>query len=89
MDISNCVEIRVLFFAKSRELCGKSEANIKVQAKISGKELLKKVVENFPRLSAIQDNLLLSLEQEYIDKDPLLELVGQEELAIIPPISGG
>ena len=42
------------------------------------------------RLSAIAENVVLSLNEEYLDLDNQeLRLRAGDELAIIPPISGG
>lgn len=89
MEESNSVEVRVIFFAKSRELCGITESKINVPSRTTGQILLEKIVAYFPCLSVIRDNLLLSVNQEYLEQDSSVILKGGEEIAIIPPISGG
>ncbi len=89
MEDVNLVEINVLFFAKSRELAGITNTNISVPRRLTGKDLLGAIIAKFPSLAVIEENLLLSLNQEYLEKDTLVGLKGGEEVALIPPISGG
>ena len=89
MDEVDAVEITVLFFAKSREIVGIKEANIKIRPKLSGKDLLENILAQFPDLKILQDNFLLSVNQEYIENEQLVEVSSGDEVAVIPPISGG
>lgn len=89
MDEVDAVEIKVLFFAKSREITGIKEANIKIVPRLLGRDLLENILAEFPKLKILQDNLLLSVNQEYIEKEQLVEVFSGDEVAVIPPISGG
>eukprot|EP00112_Aurelia_sp_Birch-Aquarium-sp1_P022033 Seg6085.1 transcript_id=Seg6085.1/GoldUCD/mRNA.D3Y31 product="hypothetical protein" protein_id=Seg6085.1/GoldUCD/D3Y31 len=89
MDEVDAVEIKVLFFAKSREITGSKEANIKIVPRLLGRDLLENILAEFPKLKILQDNLLLSVNQEYIEKEQLVEVFSGDEVAVIPPISGG
>ena len=40
-------------------------------------------------LLPIRDSVIVAVNQEFIDKDQLLQLKSGDEVAIIPPISGG
>lgn len=40
-------------------------------------------------LSGIQDSLVIAVNQNYIERDSLIDFRGGEEVAVIPPISGG
>ena len=89
MDEVDAVEIKVLFFAKSREIVGINEANIKIRPRLSGKDLLENILAAFPNLKILHDNFLLSVNQEYIENEQLIEVCYGDEVAVIPPISGG
>ena len=89
MDEVDAVEIKILFFAKSREIVGIKEANIKVRPRLFGKDLLESIREEFPNLKILQDNFLLSVNQEYVENEQLVEISSGDEVAVIPPISGG
>jgi len=40
-------------------------------------------------LSVIQDNLVIAVNQNYVEQDSHIGFTGGEEVAVIPPISGG
>eukprot|EP00124_Ichthyophonus_hoferi_P002638 Ihof_evm6s188 gene=Ihof_evmTU6s188 len=82
------VEVRVLFFARSRELCGCREALITVPKETRGKDLLAAIVSAYPKLQSIADKVAVAVNQEYVDLTQELILLDRTEVAIIPPISG-
>lgn len=83
----NQVDIKVLFFAISRELAGISESSIKVKSKISFEELKHQICNNFG-LEIIQNNIVLAVNHEYVEGGDIV-LKNNDELAVIPPLSGG
>nr|XP_014290158.1 molybdopterin synthase sulfur carrier subunit isoform X3 [Halyomorpha halys] len=84
------VKVKILFFAKASELCGTKETYSLIPSSITTLDLTNKVVEEFG-LQCISNNILLSVNQEYVEKDgeKLLFLKEGDEIAVIPPISGG
>jgi len=91
---NNCdeVKVNVIFFAKSRELVGCSKSCVSLPSTISSVDLLSQVIAQFPRLNELAGCFTLSLNEEYIDKTDLtvsLHLRENDEIAVIPPISGG
>ena len=43
----------------------------------------------FFSLSVISENLILSLNEEYLSGDSVIDAADGDEIAVIPPISGG
>jgi len=43
----------------------------------------------YTSLSSIEDSVILAVNQEYITPDQTVQLKPGEEVAVIPPISGG
>lgn len=82
------VSVKLLFFAKARELTGKNEAVVEVHQNIKGSDLLHFLLAKF-NLECIGENVILSLNENYVDLDSNLKLNNADELAIIPPLSGG
>lgn len=81
--------MRILFFAKARELAGCSECNETFAANILCAELFDRICDAH-NLNIIKGNVLLALNGEYCDDSSVvLTLKNGDELAIIPPISGG
>mmetsp|Transcript_10396 Transcript_10396/g.31776 ORF Transcript_10396/g.31776 Transcript_10396/m.31776 type:complete len:86 (-) Transcript_10396:1046-1303(-) len=82
------VRIRVLFFAKCRELCGVNQVEMEIPSGTKTDELMEKhVLKKYPAMAPIAPACALSLNLEYIS-DPL-ELHDGDEVGVIPPISGG
>ncbi|XP_014347374.1 molybdopterin synthase sulfur carrier subunit [Latimeria chalumnae] len=83
-------QISVLYFAKSAELAGIRSEVITVAQQITSQQLWQEIVNRHPRLAAIHDHVILAVHQEYILLgDQFLLLQPGDEVAIIPPISGG
>ncbi|KAH8382800.1 hypothetical protein KR009_005316 [Drosophila setifemur] len=83
------VNVHVLFFAKSRELAQTNRSTVDVPTQIVASDLLEQLVSRFG-LAAIRDNLILAHNETYIEdlSDKILFKEG-DELAVIPPLSGG
>ncbi|KAJ8924412.1 hypothetical protein NQ315_007208 [Exocentrus adspersus] len=50
--------------------------------------LLEKIVTTFS-LESIQNNIILALNEQYCDSNTIITLKPGDELAVIPPLSGG
>eukprot|EP00048_Salpingoeca_helianthica_P017786 m.238996 g.238996 ORF g.238996 m.238996 type:complete len:86 (+) comp22208_c0_seq1:3-260(+) len=81
--------VKVLFFAKSREIVGASEATLELPSSATGQELLQQLCTHYQGLAVIQRNLVLALNEEYVDMESPLALRAGDTLAVIPPLSGG
>lgn len=87
--MENSVRVKLLFFAKSRELAGISECEIELPTKISYTDLIEQLSRAY-NLESLQKTFLISLNSDYCDKSSdLIYLKEGDELAVIPPISGG
>ena len=86
------VVIQILFFAKARELVGKQLDSITLSVsctRTTGKNVLDLIIQRFPLLEPISKNIVLAVNEEYIDPDQLLDIENCREIAVIPPLSGG
>uniref|UniRef100_A0A672KYJ1 Molybdopterin synthase sulfur carrier subunit n=1 Tax=Sinocyclocheilus grahami TaxID=75366 RepID=A0A672KYJ1_SINGR len=84
-------EVSVLYFAKSAELTGLKAENITVPSNISSLQLWQHLETRHPsRLSVLRDQVVLALRQEYVPLgEQPLTLRDGDEVAVIPPLSGG
>jgi len=85
----NHVQIDVLFFAKSREISGVKQTKIEFPIKTTAQDILKNILYFCPRLGVIQNNCILTLNEDYLEGDKEVILKPRDEIAVIPPISGG
>lgn len=87
------VEIKVLFFAKAREILDHSEVTIQVSRTPLNKSGVFNLLETtFPGLKVLNRSFALALNEEYLDDETLeneVSFENKDELAVIPPISGG
>lgn len=81
------MEVKVLFFASCRDLVGTPEASITLPERASVADLLARLAEEHPRLRQMEGSLMISVNQAYVDRTRLLG--DGDEVALIPPVSGG
>lgn len=82
------VEIEVIFFAKARELVGRSSAKLNIQQQTTVQQIKYKLIQTFPNLEQLGDAYMLALNEAYLESEEVI-LSQNDELALIPPISGG
>src|SRR5947209_3458298 len=86
------IQVRVLFFAKARELVKFSEATISLKEhSLTPRNLFEEILNHWPNLRPLQNCMILARNQAYLDLDSETEvqLVVGDEIAVIPPISSG
>jgi len=85
------IAIPVFFFAKARELVGTGSASISIvkSSQTTGSQLLSAILKKYPVLNNISKNIVLAVNQEYIDAEQVVDIESALEIAVIPPISGG
>ena len=81
------LRIHVLFFARGRELAGCSEMEQEMEDGSNSQDLLEAVIARFPALAEISSCLIVAVNQNY-EPNPV-PLKDGDEVALIPPISGG
>lgn len=78
--------ISVLLFGITRDLTGQSAVSIPLTEGGRVGDLLGQLHERYPALTGIR-SLLIAVNGEYAETDQLL--TDKDEIAIIPPVSGG
>lgn len=85
----NFINLRILFFAKTRDLSGLNETTFKVENNLKVSELLNRICAKY-NLESIKSSVILAINEQYCDNlEERLNLRESDEVAIIPPISGG
>ncbi|KAM6986993.1 molybdopterin synthase sulfur carrier subunit [Aplochiton taeniatus] len=83
-------EVTVLYFAKSAELTGVKSETVRVPSSLTSFELWGSLVQAHPKLSEILGQVVLAVRQEYVTLgDQCVSLQNGDEVAVIPPLSGG
>lgn len=87
--MSGTVNVKILFFAKAREIFGKSVDYLEVETPITHKNLLEIIVNHYS-LNQLRNQIILSINQDFLEPgDQILTLKPGDEIAVIPPLSGG
>lgn len=81
------MNVRVRLFARYRELAGASELDLDVPAKSTALDVFDRIAERFPDMRSMRDSTLMAIDADYVR--PHTELRDGEELALMPPVSGG
>ena len=81
------MKIKIKLFAALKEIAARNEAILEVPNEISCQEILLYLQDEIPALSPILESSLVAVNGAYADKN---EYVSEEdEVAILPPVSGG
>jgi molybdopterin converting factor subunit 1 len=80
------MEVNLKLFGITREIMGKSEEKIILEHKITVKLLLEKLKLQYPSLADIS-SILVAVNNEYAHGEMIL--AENDEIALIPPVSGG
>lgn len=81
------MQIKVLFFASCRDIAGTSEIALQLQHGSTVLELRKVLSDRFPELKPLQSVVSIAVNAEYAQDG--VELGPGDEVAVIPPVSGG
>lgn len=84
------VSVKLLFFAKARELVGRSEAEANFSKNnFTKKTLLDEITKIYEILQPLVNCLLLAVNEEYVDSSETIHLKDGDIVAVMPPLSGG
>jgi molybdopterin converting factor subunit 1 len=81
------MKVRLRFFARCREIAGESETELELEKGSTITSIREKLEQCFPELSSLGSSLLLAVNGEFAA--PHLELKEGDEIALLPPMSGG
>jgi len=79
--------MKVVFYAQSREAAGCAEFDLPEERDLTQPELWAWLIDAFPRLAPLQKTARLARREIYLQGDEVLH--AQDEIAVIPAVSGG
>ncbi|WKN30044.1 molybdopterin converting factor subunit 1 [Porifericola rhodea] len=80
------MQLNILLFGITKEIVGQQNLKIELPEQARVGQLMEKLKEAYPRLSQLQ-SMLVAVNNEYSQQEQLLH--ENDEIAIIPPVSGG
>ena len=82
------MRVKLLLFAGCREAVGRKELEIELPEGASTVEkALEEILDRFPQLRGLAKSVAIARNSEYVAGDA--PVADGDELAIIPPVSGG
>src|SRR5437667_9649885 len=89
MEATNkkAIRVRVLFFGAARDAAGREELELSLGSQANVASAFAQLLGDYPALARFGNSLLLAVNQEYALPDR--EISDGDELAVLPPVSGG
>lgn len=81
------MKVSVLFFASAREAAGISSAIYEISDGSTTLDLANQLMNTYPKLKFEEDQISLAVNKKYC-RSPI-DLNDGDEIALLPPISGG
>jgi len=81
------MHITVRFFALTRDRAGVSQIELELAPGASVANAVQRIADMFPELKALLPRIAFAVNQTYVDRSTMLR--PGDELALIPPVSGG
>jgi molybdopterin converting factor subunit 1 len=79
--------MRVMFFSQLKDATGCDSAEIKPAMPLNAEQLWSELLKKFPKLAAHRTSVRFACNQEYVSPDATFS--DNDEVALIPPVSGG
>lgn len=79
--------MRVLFFAQLKDAAGCASVELSAPAPMSAEQLWAELLKNFPAIQKHRRTVRLAKNSEYVGPDATFD--DGDEVALIPPVSGG
>lgn len=81
------MRVRVLFFGILKDVAGRNDTEFDLSEGASVQDVLARCVTAFPRMEKLLNSSAVAVNQRYSDRETPLH--GHDEVALLPPVSGG
>jgi molybdopterin synthase catalytic subunit len=81
------MNVKVKFFASYKEALGREEIDLELDENSDVSKLLEILRQDHPKLGNLLETLVVSVNLEYANYDRMLK--EGDEVALLPPVSGG
>jgi molybdopterin converting factor subunit 1 len=83
----SCMQVRVLFFGVLKDLAGRSSDTLSLEENASAADVISHYKQRLSANKQIFNSIAISVNQEYAR--PEMKLKSGDEIALLPPVSGG
>jgi molybdopterin converting factor subunit 1 len=81
------VRVKVLFFGMLKDIVGRSEDHIELADGARVESVFTRYARDFPRLTDLESSIVLACNREFCDRSAAVR--EGDEIAFLPPVSGG
>jgi len=85
--MSSTIQVEVLYFHILRERTGRERDRIELQSGQRISALLKQLYAKYPQIMCHDRSLMIAVNEEFARRGRILE--DGDEVALLPPVSGG
>lgn len=85
--MSSEIRLNVKFFASARDAVGQKNVEIEVDKNMTVEKLLDHLMEKYGGLADLKKQLIIAVNKDTVPKNRRLE--DGDEVAVLPPVSGG
>jgi sulfur-carrier protein len=86
-DSNNQIQVKVKLFAVYQEVFGTPELELKLLPETTIEQLLASLIEQQPQLTKWRDVTRFGVNLQFVESDTVLQ--DEDEVVLIPPVSGG
>jgi molybdopterin converting factor subunit 1 len=87
MNETDRIRIRVLLFGQAREWTGTGSLELEIESPARVEDAFAKLKALHPKLAEMDRSLLFAVNEQYVERSH--SLAANDELAVLPPVSGG
>ena len=85
--LGSTITVRVQWFAQLRDWLGEPEGNLTIPAGTTVQALIRRLEDAHPKAAPLLRISRVAVNYEFVSPETILE--DAQELAVIPPVSGG
>lgn len=86
-NVKAAIRVKVLFFGRLKEIAGRAEESVELAAGSRIEDLFAQFISRCPELARYRGSLVASRNQEFTAWNTPLD--SGDEIAFLPPVSGG
>jgi len=79
--------VRLLLFARARDLIGKESIDFSCDTPTTVRNLRGRLTETYPKLKSLLESAAIAVNEVYATDETLIR--NDDTVAVIPPVSGG
>ena len=81
------MKVKVLLFASLKDIAGRRSIELELDQGSTLQQVKEKLTSLYPEIERMQNSVRIAINQEFADEDSSLN--NEDEIAFLPPMSGG